>query len=60
MPLPDPLARLYEIEAVADQRIDNDMCALSKLTKIAALAREMIGKITGSTDNPIWPKTPRR
>jgi hypothetical protein len=32
---------LVEIEAVADQRIDNDMCALSKLTKIAGLAREV-------------------
>ncbi len=60
MPLPDPLARLYEIEAVADQRIDNDMCALSKLTKITGLAREVIGKMTGSTENPLWPKAPRR
>jgi hypothetical protein len=54
------LRRLYELEACADQRIDNDVCALSKLTKIAGLARELMHMLTGNADNPLHPERKRR
>jgi hypothetical protein len=50
---------LYELEACADQRIDNDVCALSKLTKIADLARDLMQALTGSTANPRYPERRR-
>lgn len=54
------LLALYELEAVADQRIDNDVCALSKLTKCAGLAREALRALTGSDANPLYPPKARR
>jgi hypothetical protein len=59
-PVPLLLRRLYELEACADQRIDNDVCALSKLTKIAGLARELMRMLTGHADNPLHPERRRR
>jgi hypothetical protein len=53
------LRALYELEACADQRIDNDVCALSKLTKCAELAREAIAALTGSAANPLYPPKPK-
>jgi hypothetical protein len=49
---------LCEIEAVANGRIDNDVSAMSKLTKVAALAQAIMKEATGSRDNPIY--TPGR
>jgi hypothetical protein len=58
--MPSPILRvLYELEACADQRIDNDVCALSKLTKIADLARDLMRSLTGSATNPVYPERRR-
>lgn len=47
---------LCEIEACADQRIDNDMLLAAKLTKITNLVREIMRTRTRSTFNPKYPR----
>lgn len=56
MPRLPVLRALYELEACAAQRIDNDVTALSRLTKIAGMAREILHALTGSADNPLHPE----
>ncbi len=53
----DPvLALLCRIEAIADHRAENDVCAANKLPAIADLARMAIAKHTGHPfENLIFP-----
>lgn len=41
------LAALLRIEALGDQRIGNDQCALSKLAEVRELARKAVVDATG-------------
>lgn len=51
------LACLYRIEAMADHRIANDQCAVSKLTDIRDLAVQAIEERHGGPfTNPIYPE----
>jgi hypothetical protein len=53
------LALLYRIEAIADQRADNDVAAVAKLPAIRDLARAAIAAHTGAPfDNPLFPLRP--
>jgi hypothetical protein len=53
------LALLYRIEAIADQRADNDVAAVAKLPNIRDLARAAIAAHTGTPfDNPLFPLCP--
>lgn len=54
----DPvLAALLRIEAIGDQRIENDQCALSKLAAVRRIAREAIAAHTGHPfTNPLYPE----
>lgn len=53
----DPiLAKLLRVEAVADHRAENHVCAASKLPMIRDLVREIIEAKTGKPfSNPIFP-----
>lgn len=57
----DPvLALAYQIEALADARIWNDVALDSRLANIVELIRELIAKHTGcGFDNPLYPPRPR-
>jgi hypothetical protein len=51
----------YWVEAVADRRIENDVCALSALTGLAEMARTMVAKSEGQwLGNPLYPAGRRR
>jgi hypothetical protein len=53
------LALLCRIEAIADQRADNDVAAVAKLPTIRDLARCAIGAHTGAPfENPLFPVRP--
>jgi hypothetical protein len=53
------LALLCRIEAIADQRADNDVAAVAKLPTIRDLARRAIGAHTGAPfENPLFPVRP--
>jgi hypothetical protein len=55
------LALLCRMEAIADQRADNDVAAVAKLPTLRDLAREAIEAHTRAPfDNPLFPTCPQR